>query len=142
MDIKNVHAVFRPNQSGLKQVLGDLESEVMETFWAEGKAMLVKDIHPRLPLGKSLTYSTIVCTTTALAEKGLLREVARVGKARVYLPEMGREEFLHRALGHVIDNILAAFPDTAAALLNERLTPERAKRLHGYLAAIEAEAGS
>jgi predicted transcriptional regulator len=141
VDLTNVHAIFRPNQQGLKKVLGDLEAEIMEAVWAQGQPVLARDIHSQLPAGKDSSYSTIVCTMTALVEKRLLQVVAKEGKARIYLPTTSREDFLHQTLGHVIDNILAAFPDTAAALMQRRLDTEEASlpRLRQQLDALSAE---
>jgi predicted transcriptional regulator len=92
----------------------------MEAAWAEGKPILSKDIHPKLPTGKDLSYTTVVCTMTALMKKGLLKIVDKEGKAHVFLPTMSREDFLHQTLGRILENILEAFPDTASTILTRR----------------------
>lgn len=139
----NIHAIFRPNQEGLKKVLGDLEAEVMEAVWAVGQPVLVKDIHPRLPVSRQISHSTVACTMAALAEKNLLAVVGKEGKAYVYRPVTSREDFLHRALGQVIDTIFKAFPDTAAALLDEHLDQRQdlqdLLRLRERVEALDAE---
>jgi predicted transcriptional regulator len=117
---RNLHVVFRPNQAGLKKVLGDLEAEVMEVIWAAGAPLLGKDIHARLPGEPPLAYPTVANTLAALYKKGLLRVVDKQGKACRYAPTVGREAFLRQTLGGVLDTLLADFPDTAAALLDER----------------------
>lgn len=117
----NLHAVFRPNQTGLKKVLGDLEAEIMEVVWAEGGGSLLgKDVHARLTGQPPLAYSTVANTLTALHKKGLLRVVGKQGKASMYAPTVDRELFLRQTLGGFIDTILSDFPETAAALLDER----------------------
>lgn len=115
----NLHAVFRPNQTGLRKVLGDLEAEIMEVVWADGGTLLGKDIHALLA-GPPLAYTTVANTLAVLHKKGLLQVVGKRGKAVQYAQTVGREAFLRQALGGFIDTILADFPDTAAALLDER----------------------
>jgi predicted transcriptional regulator len=117
---RNLHAVFRPNQAGLKKVLGDLEAEVMEAIWAEDTPLLGRDIHARLSGEPPLAYPTVANTLAALHKKGLLRVVEKQGKACRYAPTVGREAFLRQTLGGLLDTLLADFPDTAAALLDER----------------------
>ncbi|AGY58279.1 BlaI/MecI/CopY family transcriptional regulator [Gloeobacter kilaueensis] len=120
MDLANIHAVFRPNQTGLKKVLGDLEAEIMEVVWSATNPMSGKDVHLLLSQSGGPTHQTIVGTMTALAEKDLLKVVFKNGKTRFYLPSMSREDFLHHVLGHVLDNLLGEFPDALCALLDER----------------------
>jgi len=129
VDATNLHAIFRPNQPGLKKVLGDLEAEIMEGMWAADRPMQGRDLHPQLPTGHALSYSTIVCTLTTLEKKNLLHMVAKDGKSRIYIPTMSREDFLHQTLGHVLDNILEAFPDTASAILSQRREPHTLAQL-------------
>lgn len=120
MGLENLHTIFRPNQPGLKKVLGDLEAEIMEVVWATDANVSARDVHPVLLTGRSLSYTTVVCTMTALVKKGMLRIVARESRAHIYRATVSREEFLQSVLGRVLDNIFEDFPDTAAALLDRR----------------------
>ena len=78
-------------RSGLTQIMGDLEAEILECVWDLGSAS-VKEVHECLLLRREIAYTTVMTVMSRLAAKGLL--VSRsVGRAYVYEAAAGREEF-------------------------------------------------
>jgi len=78
-------------RSGLTQIMGDLEAEILECVWDLGSAS-VKDVHECLLLRREIAYTTVMTVMSRLAAKGVL--VSRpVGRAYVYEAAAGREEF-------------------------------------------------
>ena len=92
-------------QSGLTQIMGDLEAEIMECVWDLGSAS-VKDVHECLLERREIAYTTVMTVMSRLAAKGLL--VSRqVGRAYVYEAAAGREEFCAGIVRDFMSGVLA-----------------------------------
>jgi predicted transcriptional regulator len=78
-------------RTGLRQILGDLEAEIMECVWDLGSAS-VKDVHSCLLERREIAYTTVMTVMSRLATKGFLRS-RREGRAFVYEAATGREDF-------------------------------------------------
>ena len=91
--------------SGLTQIMGDLEAEIMECVWELGSAS-VKDVHECLLERREIAYTTVMTVMSRLAAKGLL--VSRqVGRAYVYEAAAGREEFCAGIVRDFMSGVLA-----------------------------------
>jgi predicted transcriptional regulator len=124
------------------QVLGDLETRVMNILWADNP-LSVRDVKVRLK-GTKLAYTTVMTTLDRLYRKGLLARTKN-GVAFVYLPAMDRDEYhrrvVHAALAPLLAQgagpVMAAFVDAAAGADDdnlaelERLIAARRKRHQG-----------
>jgi predicted transcriptional regulator len=124
------------------QVLGDLETRVMNILWADNP-LAVRDVKARLK-GTKLAYTTVMTTLDRLYRKGLLARTKN-GLAFVYLPAMDRDEYhrrvVHAALAPLLAQgagpVMAAFVDAAAGADDdnlaelERLIAARRKRPQG-----------
>jgi predicted transcriptional regulator len=137
---------FRPEASGPGQVLGELESSVIEILWAE-PGLSVVEVETRLRRTREIAHTTVLTTLDRMHRKGYLTR-EKQGKAFLYSPAYSRQEFEHRmaqeVLGALIGNFaepaLSAFVDLVAedagALdhleelirAKRRDTPERGKR--------------
>src|SRR3990172_4633980 len=82
---------FNPFKEGLNQVLGNLETDIMEALWNCGESC-IKDILEAFPSGRDTSYSAVITVTNRMAKKGLL-EKRKVGKAYFYKPIYDREQF-------------------------------------------------
>jgi predicted transcriptional regulator len=113
MDLNRYHFTFDPRKKGLRKILGDLETDVMEAIWARGRAT-VHDVHERLAAAdREVAYTTVMTVMSRLAEKGLL-EKQKDGAAYVYTPAASKEEFTSRTVGTVLSELLEDF--TAPAM--------------------------
>jgi predicted transcriptional regulator len=124
------------------QVLGDLETRVMNVLWAENP-LSVREVKGRLK-GGTLAYTTVMTTLDRLYRKGLLARTKN-GVAFVYLPAMDRDEYhrrvVHAAVAPLLAQgagpVMAAFVDAAAGADDdnlaelERLIAARRKRPQG-----------
>jgi predicted transcriptional regulator len=124
------------------QVLGDLETRVMNVLWAENP-LSVREVKGRLKGGK-LAYTTVMTTLDRLYRKGLLARTKN-GVAFAYLPAMDRDEYhrrvVHAAVAPLLAQgagpVMAAFVDAAAGADDdnlaelERLIAARRKRPQG-----------
>ncbi|MEW6243748.1 MAG: BlaI/MecI/CopY family transcriptional regulator [Bacillota bacterium] len=110
---------FKPQKEGLRRVLGDLEACVMEIVWQMGECS-VRDVYERLPLDKELAYTTVMTVMSRLSDKGLLIRRPK-GKAYIYAPAMGREQYLEKVVGEVMDSLLLTHRDKVISHFLDRL---------------------
>ena len=107
MGIKNYSFTFNPNKKGLRKILGDLESDIMEIIWDNGD-ITVRQVFENLNEKRNLAYTTVMTVMSRLADKGLLEKV-KEGAAFVYCAQFSREEFTQSTLKKVIGELLGDF---------------------------------
>jgi predicted transcriptional regulator len=106
---------LNPANEGLRQVLGDLEAEIMECMWDLGNAT-VRDVHECLLERRDIAYTTVMTVMSRLAEKHML-ERRQEGRAYVYAPAQSRDAFctgvvrsvMHGLFGSAGQPVLAHF---------------------------------
>ncbi len=121
MDGKTIVPEFRPGKEGLRQILGDLEADIMEFAWARGQCT-VRDVYEDLLASREreLAYTTVMTVMARLADKRLLlREAA--GNTYLYMPALGREEYLARVVGEILDALLVSHREQTISHLASRL---------------------
>ncbi|MEW6545580.1 MAG: BlaI/MecI/CopY family transcriptional regulator [Bacillota bacterium] len=124
---REIRFEFRPRETGLTKVLGELEAEVMEVAWRLGR-VTVRDVLGHLAGKRPLAYTTVMTTMTRLAQKGLLeREQER--NYYVYRPALTREDFMDRVARTVLDGLLEEFARPVFSHLVERMGTEDEARL-------------
>jgi predicted transcriptional regulator len=90
---------FRPAARGIRQVLGELEADVICVLWQQPNQTVV-EVEERLRRKREIAHTTVLTTLDRMHRKGyLLRE--KQGKAFIYSPRHTREEF-ERALAHEV----------------------------------------
>lgn len=90
---------FRPTAHGIKQVLGDLEADVISVLWQQPNQTVV-EVEERLRRKREIAHTTVLTTLDRMHRKGYLAR-EKQGKAFVYSPRHTREEF-ERALAQEI----------------------------------------
>jgi predicted transcriptional regulator len=114
-------------QSGLTQIMGDLEAEIMECVWDLGSAS-VKDVHECLLERREIAYTTVMTVMSRLAAKGLL--VSRpVGRAYVYQAAAGREDFCAGVVRDFMSGVLAGADRAVLAQFVESVTERDLEQL-------------
>ena len=65
---RNNHFTLGPRVKGIRKILGELESDIVEVAWARGESS-VRDVHQRLRLGneRELACTTVTTLTSRLA---------------------------------------------------------------------------
>ncbi len=92
---------LNPAQRGLRQVLGDLEAEIMESMWDLGSAS-VREVHECLGARRDIAYTTVMTVMSRLVEKGLLAR-RQEGRAYIYSPTKSRDAYCTG----VVKNVMA-----------------------------------
>jgi len=125
---------FKPQRAGLGQVLGELETDIMEAVWSAGE-MTVREVHGVLLPKRELAYTTVMTVMTRLAEKGLLARVAD-GNSYLYRPTLTRQAFVSQAVGEVVNALLsshAAQTISHFATCLDRVSSEELRQLEEML---------
>lgn len=117
--MKKYSFTFDPNKKGLRKILGDLETDIMEILWKQNE-MTVHDVHKKILSQRSIAYTTVMTVMSRLEEKGLLRRV-KEGNVFVYSPSIAKEQFTLSTVKKVINEILADFSTPALSSFVESL---------------------
>ena len=113
---------IRPEQSGLRTSLFDLEADIMDIVWSsEWEEFTVSDAHRELERDRPIAYTTVMTTVTRLYDKELLAR-ARDGKRYVYRPRMGREEFQRAMARELLGSLSDLGREEAVALLVDQVS--------------------
>jgi predicted transcriptional regulator len=123
----------------LAQVLGPLESEIMNAVWDLGE-VTVRDVHGALNRDRPIAYTTVMTTLGRLADKGLLTRV-EAQPAHLYTPRVTREQYASSAVKSVVDWLMNHFPDPAVAYLVDRVREEDEQVVERLRQAIEQRKG-
>jgi predicted transcriptional regulator len=119
----------------LSEVLGPLESEVMDVTWAAGE-VTVRDVYETLNESRSVAYTTVMTTMGRLADKGLLKRVEEQ-RAHRFVPLVSREQYAQSAVKSVVDWLVTQFRDPAVAYFIDRVEEDDEKLIEALRDAIE-----
>lgn len=103
---KNRDIRFRPQGKGVNQVLGELQTRVMERLWTEG-AMSLSALHLALSRQSDVAYTTVATELTRLQRKRLVRKTGVYLETR-YSAAIEREKFIERFVGDVLAGLVDA----------------------------------
>ena len=106
----------------LAEVLGPLESEIMDVVWDETE-VTVRDVHESLTAARPIAYTTVMTTLGRLAEKGLVKRLED-HPAHRYRPLVSREQYARSTVRSVVDWLVDRFPDPAVAYLVDAVEKE------------------
>ena len=109
----------KPERTGIRAPLGELELSVMRYVWACGEAgCLAVDVQKALEAERSLALTTILTTLDRLNDKGILAR-QKEGKAYRYRAAVSEEALQERIVAGVLGDLLAQFPKAVAAYFAE-----------------------
>jgi BlaI family transcriptional regulator, penicillinase repressor len=97
---------FRPQGKGVNQVLGELQTRVMEHLWSDGPVSL-SDLRRALARRGEVAYTTVATELTRLQRKGLVRKTGTYLETR-YTAALTREAFVERFVGDVLSGLVGA----------------------------------
>ena len=104
----------RPERTGVRAPLGDLEMAVMRHIWDCGKeGCQGADVQQALDKERPVALTTILTTLDRLRDKGIIRR-ERQGKAFRYWHVLSEEQLQERIVTGVMDRLIAQFPKAVA----------------------------
>lgn len=124
---------LNPGQGGLRQVLGELEAEIMECMWDRGSAS-VREVHECLAERREIAYTTVMTVMARLADKGMLSR-RQDGRAYVYTPAESRDSFCTGVVKSVVAGLFGSTDRPVLAHFVESLSGDDGAELD-LLAAI------
>ncbi len=134
---RRIGFTFDPRKRGLRRLLGDLESEVMEIVWKSAGPVTVRQVHQAISRQRELAYTTVMTVMGRLAEKGLLTRREGDGPALVYEPALSREDFLLGATKSILKALLTDFSAPTMTQLVELLGDQSDERIEELARRIE-----
>jgi predicted transcriptional regulator len=116
---------FRPAARGIKQVLGELEADVMDLLWREPNQTVV-DVEVRLRRKRDIAHTTVLTTLDRMHRKGYLSREKK-GKAFVYSPQYTREEFERLLAQEVLGALLGGLGEPVLSTFIELVGEDNGK---------------
>ncbi len=102
---------FDPKEKGLRQVLGDLEADIMEIVWRKKEAT-VREVHEELNQQRDAAYTTVMTVMSRLTDKGILRK-EKSGSAFLYFPVLSKKAFKKSTVNKVLSGLFEDFTSPA-----------------------------
>lgn len=130
---------FKPHKKGIRQVLGELEADIMEYVWEHG-ACTVKMVHNHLNEERELAYTTVMTVMSRLAEKDLLRR-EQIGNAYRYQATISSDQFAQQVVSEVLDSLLGSFGEQTVSHFASRIGRVDEERLSELEKAIRRKRG-
>jgi predicted transcriptional regulator len=119
----------------MARVLGDLETEIMETLWRLGAPATVTDVQKSMP-GTPRAYHTVTTVMVRLCEKGLLQRRRQEGVWH-YAPRLERDEFRRQVAHEVIAGVYELSPEAAVSSMLDLVDASDPEGLDALAALIE-----
>ena len=126
---------LRTSRKGIRQVLGDLETDIMEILWKESPAS-VRQVHESLARKRQIAYTTVMTVMSRLAEKGLLQREQH-GRAYLYVPTQTRDEFCTDTISTVVKGLIGGFGEPVLSEFVDTVGSRDAGQLDELLRLIE-----
>ncbi len=105
----------RPERTGVRAPLGELELSVMRHTWECGLGgCLGADVQQALNRERPVALTTILTTLERLRDKGIVRR-EREGKAYRYWPLLSEQQLQERIVVGVLDRLISQFPQAVAS---------------------------
>jgi BlaI family transcriptional regulator, penicillinase repressor len=121
----------------LAEVLGPLETEVMDIIWGRGE-VTVRDVYGELRTRRPIAYTTVMTTMGRLADKGYLARVED-RQAHRYSPLLSRERYARSTVQSVMDWLVGQFQEPTVAYLVDRVDKGDPELLDTLRQAIEKQ---
>jgi len=126
---------LRTSKQGIRQVLGDLETDIMEEMWRKNPAC-VREVHKKLSSDRAIAYTTVMTVMSRLTEKGLLKREQH-GRAYLYLPTQTREEFCSDTISTVMQGLIGGFGEPVLSQFVDTVGEQDVEKLDELLRLIE-----
>jgi len=126
---------FDPHKKGLKKILGELESEIMEVVWHRGEAT-VRDVFSILSRKREIAYTTVKTVMERLSAKKLLYQLKQ-SNAFVYTPRLSRESFTRSTIKEILSGLLEDFYEPVTTQFIDSIDEVEEEKIEELAALIE-----
>ena len=116
---------FSPDKCGAAQVLGELQTAVMEILW-QMSPLTVTEVEQKLQKKREIAHTTVLTILDRMHSKNILvRE--KQGKAFVYSPRYSKDEFERGVAQEVLSALLSQFAEPAISAFVELIAEDEEK---------------
>lgn len=119
---------FIPGKRGTEQVLGELQTAVIEILWKEPN-LTVSEVEQRLQSDREIAHTTVQTILDRMHRKGLL-EREKQGKAFLYRPASSKSEFEQNVAQEVLHSLLSQYTEPALSAFVELIGDDSEKLDH------------
>lgn len=84
-------------------VLGELESCIMDIIWNQKKTVSVKIVADILKIKRKIAYTTVMTVMARLANKGILVRHLN-GSSYLYKPKVSKEQFIAKTVHNIFSS--------------------------------------
>ena len=119
---KNFRFTFDPQKKGLRKILGDLETDIMEIVWLFGD-VTVRDVYEEMRKSRKIAYTSVMTVMKRLADKGILSKVKQ-GQGFLYHPIYSESEFIAAASKRIFNEVIGDFGMPAMSHLLDAVDDE------------------
>ncbi len=109
-------------------LLHELETEIMDEVWDRGECTVrevLEALNARSPAPRA--YTTVLTVMQRLHAKELLRRERR-GRKDVYVPALGREDYVAARAENQVDALVSEYGDVVLAEFSKRMSALDPKR--------------
>lgn len=118
--MKNPIRRIRPERTGVRAPLGELEMAVMRYVWScESRGCQGGEVQMALQQERPVALTTILTTLDRLAAKGIVIR-KREGKAHCYRAALTEDQLQQRIVEGVLGDLIARFPRAVATYLAQQ----------------------
>ena len=138
--MKRFLKVFRPQEKGIRRILGDLEAQIMEILWESGPLTgreVWRRMHAR---GRQRALTSVLTVLARLREKGLVTREEREG-VYAYRADVTREALLDRAASVVLEGLLDTDEMGVVSTFVEKVARDHPAALERLRALLDREEG-
>lgn len=135
MEFKNFFFTFDPSKRGLRKILGDLETDIMEIVW-ENNTISVREVHGILHQKRQIAYTTVMTVMGRLADKGLLLK-NKDGNAFVYEAACTKDDFEKSTVKKIITGLMEDFSAPAISQFIESFEGKKEEKIEELSRIIE-----
>ena len=108
-----------------KKLLTETELELMQIIWRLEEAT-VKQVMHELPKDRQLAYTSVSTIIRILEKKGVLKSRKGVGNSYIYTPQIEKQEYKQKTLGHLLKSVFSGTPSTLIKTLVDTTEMTRA----------------
>lgn len=108
--VSRIRPTFRASRTGIAQVLGDLEKEIMEALWRLGGPSTVTQVVGAM--GEPRAYHTVTTVLVRLCEKAFLKRRRRGGVWH-YGARLSQEAFRRQVTEEILAGVYELAPESA-----------------------------
>lgn len=119
---------FKPEHQDSKQVLGELESAVMDILWQQPHQTVI-EVEEQLRKTREIAHTTVLTTLDRMHRKGYLSRTKQ-SKAFVYAPRYTHKEFEQGMAQEVLSALISGLGNSAISTFVELISEDKEKLDH------------